>query len=194
MSKVNGEKPNYKNRKKKKVHIEDKKRFILAVLLALTIGFGSYTAADLVNNAVDSISDNYHYELESKSYKDMVNKEKITIVGTNDKMLDIFDIAKKFKQINFVDTDDVYHGLIECARFFQFNTDKNFKDFIWAIDLDKMAQENPIYPTSLELDEFLKKHNFLLEDGSIDFESWRDYDKELFNMQRELEEFKESKK
>lgn len=41
---------NYKNKKTKRIHIKDWKRFSLAILLTASVAFGSYTLVDGIKN------------------------------------------------------------------------------------------------------------------------------------------------
>lgn len=143
---------------------------------------------------VDAVKDAYHYSVESKPYYEMVSKEFYHIPGTNNKALEVYDVANSFMKLSFENKDDVYHGLIECARFFRYNLDSNFRQFLNCLDLDEMSKLHPYFPSESELYKFLDSHGFINEDGTIDFDSWRDYDKEVFNMERELNDLKENKR
>ena len=185
---------NYNDKKEKKISKNRYKRMILAALLAGITAVTSYTVVDVVKNGIDAIEDTYHYNKESKAYHEMVNKEFYHVMGTSNLALDVGNIANDFKQLSFKDKDDVYHGIIECVRFFRFNLDENFRKFLNNLDLNEMSKENSLFPSEAELYQFLENHDFIKEDGSIDFDAWRDYDKEVFNMERELKEFKENGK
>lgn len=187
-------KPNYNNRTKKSISTTRKKKMILTWLLVGTIGISSiYGTIEGVKNIADNISDTYHYNKDSKVFYEMVGKNMKTIPGTKTLFLQPYELADDFKALEFENKQDVYHNLLGCARFMQYNLDENFRDFVKALDLDSMSLLNPVYPTNQELFDYIEKLGFIKEDGKIDFEKWRDYDKTIYNMERELEDYKEGK-
>lgn len=191
---MNEYKPNYKNRKSKSVSISKKKKMILTWLLVGTIGISAtYGAIEGVKNVADNIEDSYYYMQDSKVFNEIVRKNMATIPGTKTIYLKPYELATDFKKIEFNSREEVYHGLLGCARFMQYNLDENFRDFVRSLDLDTIAELNPIYPSNQELFDYIEKLGFIKEDGTIDFEKWREYDMVVFNLERELEDYKEGK-
>lgn len=186
--------PNYNNRKRKKVSIVNKKRCVVAVLLTASIGMSAtYGVYNVGKNVVNKISDNYYYGQESSPYFEMVDSKFRTNPANGNKFIDMSTLSDDFKSLEFTSKDDVYHALIECARFMRFNLDKNFDDLLIYLNLDKLSSENSIYPTRDEVYDYLSNKGFIKEDGTIDFNSWRDYDREVFNAERKLDNLKEGK-
>jgi len=186
--------PNYSNRKKKSVSLTRKKKMILTWLLVGTIGISAvYGTVEGVKDIANNISDSYHYNKDSKIFYEMVTQNMRAIPGTTTLFLDTYELADDFKKLDLESKEEVYHNLLGCARFMQYNLDKNFRDFVRVLDLDQMSRLNPIYPTTQELFNYIEKLGFIKEDGTIDFEKWREYDKTIFNLERELEDYREGK-
>lgn len=187
-------KPNYNNRRRKKVSIVNKKRCVVAVLLTASIGMSAtYGVYNVGKNVVNKISDNYYYGQESSPYFEMVDSNFRTNPTSHQKYILMDNVADEFKKIDFSSRDDVYHALIECARFMRFNLDKNFEDLLFYLNLDEVSKDNPIFPTNAEVYEYLNNKGLIKKDNTIDFNAWRDYDKEVFNAERELNNLKEGK-
>lgn len=186
--------PNYSDRRRKKVKTVDKKRFIVAVLLTASIGlstgYGVYKGGETV---INNISDKIYYEHESKPYFEMVNRSFRTNPESFKQYISMNQLAHDFLQLEFENKDDVYHSLIECARFMRYNLDENFNDLLDYLDLDTLAKNNKVFPSKNEVYAFLNNKGFIKEDGKINFDEWRDYDKDVFNMERELDNLKEGK-
>jgi len=186
--------PNYNHRTSKRISPIRKKKMILSWLLSMTIGITSvYGIVEGVKNISEKITDDFNYSRDSKVYEEMVNNNFHRTIDKEAYFLRTYELSRDFKELKFESKEEVYHALLGCARFMRYNIDENFRDFIRVLDLDSLAQSNPVYPTSQELYSFIESLDCIKEDGTIDFEKWKEYDKKVFNLERELEELKEGK-
>ena len=64
------------------------------------------------------------------------------------------------------------------------------------MNLDELAQKNPIFPTNQEFMEFLNQNNLLIGENKdeIDFQKWEKLDKISLDYQKEVDDIKGVKK
>jgi len=169
----------YANKYKKQVKALKKQRCVLLILLATSLGIGGYHAHK------DDIKYNrYTYE----NYYHLVNDNIYTRVNAGEevKIINAYELAKDVKEINFKNRKEFYHCLIGIVNNIDYQKEQNFKDFVIALGLDSLAEENPIYPSTAEFKQFLDEYNLLKEDGTIDFNKWKEIDKELVNIEESV--------
>lgn len=191
MENLENRKPNYSNRKKKKVSVVAKKKFVLALLVA-TIGISSvYGITQGVSNTYDFLKDTIVHNHEIYSYKDLVSKNCHVTNDYQHYFIDTYNLAQDVRKLEVTRPEDVYHHLIGIARNMDYNRSENFRTFLNCYDLDSLAQEMSVYPTYQEFSDFLFEHNLLNEDGTINFDRWKEYDKKVYIFEKDMEkEFK----
>lgn len=185
---LSGSAPNYRNRRKRSVKKDTKRRLVLAVLVA-AIGISSvYGVKEAVVNTYDFVKDTIVYDSEVFSYRDLINKNCHRTNDNQHYFIDTYSLAQDVKKLEVSKPEDVYHHFISIATNIDYNRNENFRTFLNSYDLDSMSQLEIVYPTYQEFSNFLYEYSLLNEDGSINFDKWREYDKKVYNFEKELDD------
>lgn len=181
------ERANYRNRRSKEIELKRKKQNVLAVLLAASIGLSSvYGLVEGTKNLVGGVKNAFAYDHETDKYFEMVQDNTHVTDDRKNVFINPHGLADDVKKLYVWEKDDLYHHLIGVAQHIQWNKNTNFNDLVRSLELDKLAKENPNYPTTQDLHDFLIVYDLLNEDGTIDFEAWKDYDKAAFSFENKM--------
>ena len=180
-------KPNYNNIVKKKRYKYDVKKLTLAILLTTSIGISSaYGIVASTSKVVNVIGDAIEYNNEVDSYRKIVADNTVRTSGNDGYFINVYDLACDFFRLENNCKEDVYHNLICIMNNISYNKEENLMNLLMHIDLNAMSINNSNFPSVSELYDFFEENNILNEDGSINFDAWKKYDKNTFLLKQDL--------
>lgn len=181
--------PNYRNIIRKSKNKTKKRVIILIALLATSL---SLNAAIGVKKVYEEAKDSHEYMDEVNNFNAVVARNTFRTNDGSQPFINTFSLAVDVRNLEVTDRDEFYHHLISIVQNIMYEKHTNFDNLIKDLDLDELAQSNSIYPTVQEFYEFLENANLLNENGSINFEAWEKYDKEVYTMKNDIQELKEA--
>lgn len=177
--------PNYQNRKRKNIHKNRRKKQVLTILLATSLGLNGIT---IISTAVKKFTDQLEYNESVRKQYELVDENTHKTDNKQYDFVDAYELASDIKSnLEVKEKDDMYHHLIAIMKHIEWNRNENFRSILAHLDLDKLSAENEKYPSMAELETFLETKGFINEDGTIDFDSWEKYDKKVINLENDIE-------